>query len=124
MKIAVGSKVKFKGEVQRYTVQASDDRFAICTKPFNPRNTVLYSIVDFVEGVRGPENLVFGHGAETREQCEEMLDRLNGVDRDAEQTKQAYISAGLSAKDIPEPCKTEVSRRHRCTLDIERVDYK
>lgn len=101
-RLNVGDKVKFREEGQRYTVQASDERYAVCTKPFNPRRTVLYSIIDFKEGIRGPENLVFGHGAETREQCEEMLDRLNGRELD-----------GLT---------TEVSHRHQCSLNIERID--
>lgn len=98
MKIPVGSKVKFYKEKQRYTVQASDERFAICTKPMNALKTVLYTIVDFKENRRGPENLVFGFGAETREQCEDMLERLN-------------------EKDQP----SEVSHRHDCKLDIEQI---
>lgn len=130
-KIPVGSKVKFQSERLRYTVQASDERFAICTKPFNLMKsftnkkhcTVLYSIIDFDEDVRGPENLVFGMGAETRKQCEEMLDRLNGRNRDYKKELKAFTEAGLSpelAEEHPEP--TEVSYRHRCTLDIQRID--
>lgn len=101
MKLPVGAKVKFRSEKLRYTVQASDERFAVCTKPFNAQNTVLYAIIDFQEKVRGPENLIFGMGAETREQCEEMLERLNGRDE--------------------ESLHTEVSHRHRCDLDIEII---
>ncbi|WP_148289423.1 hypothetical protein [Fibrella aestuarina] len=29
------------------------DRFLICTKPFNPRRTVLYTIVDLKKGIHG-----------------------------------------------------------------------
>lgn len=100
MKIPVGSKVKFRKEKQRYTVQASDERFAICTKPMNALKTVLYTIIDFEENRRGPEDLVFGFGAETKEQCEEMLARLN-----------------LPLEEGP----TEVSSRHDIELDIEKV---
>lgn len=96
----VGDKIKFKEEKQRYTVQAADKRFLVCTKPFNARKTVLYTVVDLEEGIRGIENLVFGAGAETREQCEEMLSRLNGTD----------IELGW---------QTEVSRRNRVRLNIE-----
>lgn len=94
MKLAVGSKIKFKREKQVYTVQASNGIFAVCSKPFNARRTVLYTIIDFKEQVRGPENLVFGMGAETKEQCEEMLERLTQGE-------------------------TEVSHRHRVELDID-----
>jgi hypothetical protein len=90
----VGDKVKFRAEAQRYTVRAAGDRFAVCTKPFNARRTVIYTIIDFAKGIRGPENLVFPFGAETDEQCREMLARLD---------------AGQSA----------VSHRRHLPLDIE-----
>lgn len=94
--IVVGSKIKFAEEKQRYTVQALGKRYAVCTKPFNAQKTVIYSVVDFEEQVRGTENLVFGMGAETKEQCEEMLDRL-------------------------ESGETEVSHRNRIPLCIETL---
>lgn len=90
----VGDKIKFKKEKQRYTVQACNEKFAVCTKPFNPKKTVLYTIIDFEKDIRGTENLVFGMGAETKADCEEMLQRIT----DGE---------------------TEVSHRNWCNLDIE-----
>lgn len=56
----VGDKIKFEGEVQRYTVQALDKRFIIATKPFNARKTYLYTIIDLERNERGPDNLIFG----------------------------------------------------------------
>lgn len=90
----IDDKIKFKEEKQRYTIRALNERYAICTKPFNLKKTVLYTIVDFVEKVRGTENLVFGMGAETEKQCEEMLVRI-------------------------ETGKTEISYRNRVPLDLE-----
>ena len=90
----LGDKIKFNEEKQRYTIRALDGRYAICTKPFNPKKTVLYTIVDFVEKIRGTENLIFGMGAETDKQCEEMLERL-------------------------ETGETEISYRNRVPLDLE-----
>lgn len=75
-KVPVGAKIKFAEEKQKYTIRASNACFSICTKPFNPKKTVLYTIVDWKEKIRGTENLVFGAGAETRKDCEEMLERL------------------------------------------------
>lgn len=75
-KIPVGSKIKFAEEKQSYTVQASNVAFAICTKPMNALKTCLYTIIDWQIDMRGTENLVFGMGAETRELCEKMLERL------------------------------------------------
>lgn len=92
-----GQKIKFKSEKQCYTVRCASNRFAVCTKPFNARKTVLYCIIDQWTDLRGPENLVFGMGAETDEQCFEMLVRL------------------LDGQ-------SDVSHRHELKLDIERVD--
>ena len=99
--LPVGSKVKFASEKHRYTVQASNERYAVCNKPFNLRHTTLYTIIDLQEKVRGPENLIFGEGAETRKECEEMLERLTAV--------------GTG----PHNELSEVSHRHRIDLDIE-----
>ena len=46
------------------------------TKPFNIEKTVLYTIIDWELGIRGPSNLIFNIGAETDEQCLELLDML------------------------------------------------
>lgn len=94
-----GDKVKFSAERQRYTVRAANERFAVCTKPFNARGTVIYTIIDFAQKIRGTENLVFGMGAETDRQCEEMLQRL---------------ATG----------KTVVSHRNRVALEIETTGGK
>ena len=69
-------KVYFAEEKRPYKIRCVSQRYAICTKPFNPKHTVLYAIVDFQKQIRGTENLVFGRGAETARQCAEMLARL------------------------------------------------
>ena len=71
--IKVGNRIKFAEEKQRYTVQARSDNFIICTKPFNPRRTVIYTIIDIAQGLRNRDNLVFGFGYETREDCEQNI---------------------------------------------------
>jgi hypothetical protein len=98
----VGDRVKFSEERLSYTVRARSPRFLVCTKPFSPRKTVIYTVVDLREGVRGTENLIFGAGAETQEQCDEMLRRLEGAD-----TELGF--------------PTEVSRRNRVALNVDRV---
>lgn len=44
----------------------------------------IYTIIDLHEKVRGTENLIFGSGAETDEQCAEMIDRLSATDNPTE----------------------------------------
>lgn len=97
-KLPLNGKVKFAEEKQRYTVRATNVAFSVLTKPMNAKNTVLYTIVDWNNNIRGTENLVFGMGAETDEECQEMLDRLTSGE-------------------------SEVSHRNRIKLNIEKVYY-
>lgn len=71
-----GDKIKFEGQKRPFTVQATSKRYTVCSKPFNARKTTTYTIVDWLDRVRGPEDLIFGMGAETQEQCFQMLVRL------------------------------------------------
>lgn len=56
--LLAGDRIRFAEEKQRYTVRAvsADGRWVICTKPFNPHRTVIYTVIDFDSGVRGPDN--------------------------------------------------------------------
>lgn len=58
--LKIGDKIKMCGERQRYTVHACDARFAIMSKPFNPKRAYLYTITDLERGLRGPCNYIFG----------------------------------------------------------------
>jgi hypothetical protein len=98
-KLKVGSKVKFQEEKQRYTVRASNVAFAVCTKPFNPKRTVLYTIIDWMHGIRGTQNLIFPLPVETEEDCVELLRQLT----DGE---------------------VQVTHRNQIPLKIEQYDYK
>lgn len=75
-KIEIGDKIKFNNEKQRYTVQARNERFMICTKPFNAKKTVWYTIIDTERYCRGVDNLIFKPGYETKEQCDRNLQYL------------------------------------------------
>lgn len=75
-----GQRIKFAAETRPYRVRAANERFAVCTKPFNLKGTVLYTIVDLKHGIRGTENLIFCCGFETDEQCREALERLASGD--------------------------------------------
>jgi hypothetical protein len=92
--VQVGGKVKFLNDRCKYTVQARSERYIICTRKFI--KTVMYTIVDLQEQIRGTDNLVFGMGYESKEDCEDNLKRL--VDGEM-----------------------EVSHRNRVKLDVEEV---
>lgn len=74
--LSVGARIWFAEETRPYRVRARSDRFLVCTKPYNVKHTVLYTIIDCVENIRGAENMVLGLGQETDEQCEATLQRL------------------------------------------------
>lgn len=94
MKVSVGDKVYIPNEKRPYTIQARDERYIICTKPFAAQKTVLYFIVDLVERWRAPDNMIFCSGYETQKQCLERLREL-------------------------EQGKIELSRRRGIHLDID-----
>ena len=76
---SIGDKIRFAEEKRPYTVQACNERFLICTKPFNLKHTVLYTIVDLKEGIRGADNYWRWGGYfdyETKEGCEQALKAL------------------------------------------------
>ena len=79
-KFTYGQKIRFASEKRPYTIRACDERFAICTKPFNLKKTVLYTIVDLKKNVRGTENLLFCPGYETDLNCRKALERLQNED--------------------------------------------
>lgn len=95
----VGDKVYFETDKRPYIVKASNDMFAICTKPFNIHKTCLYTIIDWRKGKRNRNNMVF-----------------NPYDY----MKQEDIDECL--KDLTDPeHATEISHRGAVNLDIVRV---
>lgn len=67
----VGDRITFADEKRAYIVQAvsGEGRWLVCTKPFPPKSTVIYTVVDTVEKLRGTDNYR-GLGYETRDECE------------------------------------------------------
>ena len=94
MKVKIGDKIYIPKHKRPFTVRARNDRYIICTKPFNAKHTVIYFIIDLKEKRRGPDNMVFCCGYESDEDCRERLIELQ---------------SGI----------IEVSRRRGIDLDIE-----
>lgn len=76
MRVEVGDKVYVPEHKRPFKVKARDDRYIICTKPYNPQHTVIYFIVDLVDKWRAPDNMIFCSGYETDEECQERLKEL------------------------------------------------
>lgn len=76
MRVEVGDKVFMPGHKRPFRVRARDERYIICTKPFNPQKTVQYFIIDLVQKWRAPDNMIFCSGYETGEDCLNRLKEL------------------------------------------------
>lgn len=74
--LRVGDNVFIYEHTRPFKVRCRDDRYIICTKPFNVKHTVLYFIIDLERGVRGPDNMVFCCGYKTDKDCAERLCEL------------------------------------------------
>lgn len=74
----VGDKVWFAEEKKPYKVRACNWRFLVCTKPYNFRpETVIYTVVDLVKGIRGTDGYVFSpYSYWTDEDCQNLLKDL------------------------------------------------
>jgi len=97
MDYKVGDKIKFTSEKQRYTIRACDERYLICTKPFNARKTFLYTIVDLKEKKRSSDNWYCKYDYTSETEALKGLEELN--------------------KGI-----IELSTRRAIDLDFERID--
>jgi hypothetical protein len=96
-----GQRVRFSTEKQAYTVRAvsKDGRYVICTKPFNARRTVLYTVLDLELGVRGRDNY-YGLGYETDEAVAHALEMFE--DSDAEVSSRSWLWIGYDDRQ-PDP---------------------
>lgn len=75
-KLNVGDKICLPGQKKPYKVMARNERYIICTQPYNFKHTVMYFIIDLERGIRGPDNMIFCFGYETALHCAERLDEL------------------------------------------------
>jgi len=100
MPYKVGDKIKFVEEKKPYTIKACNERYLVCTKPFNLKHTVLYTIVDLQEGIRGTNWFVFN-----------IYNYM--VDSDCKQCLEELISG-----------ECEISHRNCIKLNIEKINTK
>ena len=73
----VGDRIKFRGDGNRYEVQACDERFAVTTAP-KEGEQYYYVLVDLKNQVRGPDDLLFGprENLTTRQGADSYLSQL------------------------------------------------
>lgn len=87
--LALGDSVQFAESKRWWKVRAVSDRFVVLTSPFNLQRTVLYSIIDWERGVRGPDDH-YGVGYEAEDQIADALRRLQLPERDPDQIEVSW----------------------------------
>ena len=94
--LSKGDKVWFANKKKPYKVRACNDRFAICTQPYNFKpHTVIYTIVDFERNVRGMDNYVFGiYDYYSDEDCEQALQEL--ISNEMEVSYRNYVELDIT----------------------------
>jgi hypothetical protein len=95
-KLNEGDRVKLGATKRQWTVRGvtAGGRFAILTQPFNPKRTVLYTVIDFKRGVRGKDDH-YGLGYETDELVAEALAMFQVTeDREADKEGRWQTASG------------------------------
>ncbi|WIB65924.1 hypothetical protein [Curtobacterium sp. MCBD17_040] len=121
---AVADRVKFSDDRFLWDVKATSEHFTALTRPaaFH-RDTLVYTVIDWEQGVRGPCNLIgqgWGDGQFTRADCERMLVEFeNNLTDDPARTEA--LAAGRTSW-TPTRRAIEVSRRNRLPLRMARIE--
>lgn len=93
-----GDKIWFETNKRPFTVREANNRFAICTQPYNfkPR-TVVYTIIDFERNVRGLDNLVFGlYDYYSDKDCKRALKSLISGEMEVSYRRGKYVELDIS----------------------------
>lgn len=106
-KYKVGDKIKFAEYKRAFTIKACNDRWLICTQPLNCRKTFIYTIVDLLNNLRGPDNYYCKFDYNDSEQAQLALIELDKPVCDDTYSRAPYTSHEL-----------EISGRHRIPLKL------
>ena len=93
-----GDKVKLNGDDRWWTVRAVSENFVACVRqaPFKKKGEVVYTVLDWRNGVRGPCNLIgqgYGDGTYSETECQEMLAEFE--EDDLEVSSRNWVRLGV-----------------------------
>ena len=132
VEMKVGDKVKLTGDDRWWDVKAVSEHFVACTRqaPFQPKGTLVYTVLDWRNGVRGPCDLIgqgWGDGTYTEQECSEMLEGFEydyRQDPDYIEAQRAYDAGEADTVSWPSKLHLQVSQRTWVRLGISAVRKK
>lgn len=92
-----GQKIWFSDGKKSFKVREANERFAICTQPYNFQpNTVIYTIIDFEKNIRGMDNMIFGmHDYYSDEDCAEAMKELLSGDLEISRKQHKHVTLDI-----------------------------
>lgn len=89
-----GSKLQWKGQKSKFKVIARNDNFIIITRPYNPKRTYEYSILDLEYMQCNHDNYYCKYNYNDAEECKEAIKELQ-ESRDREKETGIADDSGL-----------------------------
>lgn len=89
-----GAKLQWKGQKKKFKVIARNDNFIIITRPYNPKKTFEYSILDLEYMECNKDNYYCRYDYQDVEECKKALEKLQQT-REEEKRTRIKGDAGL-----------------------------
>lgn len=100
-----GSRIGWKGQKRKFKVIARNDNFIIITRPYNPKRTFEYSILDLEYMECNHDNYYNKYDYSNKEECKEALKELQETRDEVKRT------------NIANDCGLQVSTRGICNIE-------
>jgi hypothetical protein len=113
--LGVGDLLYLYPDKKPYKIKACNEEFAICTKPFNLQHTCLYTILDWRQGKRNRNNMIFNpYDYMIQDDIEKCLRDL---------TDSKHICK-ISHRGIVDIEITKIVRNRKIIFEIEGSEYE
>ena len=95
-----GSKIGWKGQKKRFRVIARNDNFIIIARPYNPKKTYEYSILDLEYMECNHDNYYCKYDYSNKEECIKALKELQETRDETKKTKMHNDGLQLSRRGL------------------------
>lgn len=120
---AIGGRIKFKAFRSPWSITATNRRFTICAKKLSgccAEHKYCYTIIDWENKVRAPDNMTFGPFSDYSDPVE-AKEALGKLDNQYRRRRFKVKGPHYNKLVLTEP-ELQLSRRRNVPLDIEFID--